>query len=419
MSETVLVTARTRRVLRAVAVLAALTSGVDGMSRTEQVPGPVFAEFGVSVATSPDTLFVAACPVKDGRCGQGEVNVFERRLSGWVKTDVLPVPEARAQDSFGVSMATDGATLVVGAQFADARGDDTGLAYVFEARDGRWQRTAVLFAGDGAAGDEFGLTVSVSGETIAVGARLFDGQAVNTGAAYIFARDDGNWRQVRKLTASDAKAGDIFGRVSIDKDLLLVSADLNDDRGSNAGKAYAFQNRGGEWVEEARITASDGAAVDEFGVSLALKGGVAVFGAVGSDARSEDSGAAYVFERREGRWVEAARLTASNVAARQAFGYSVATSDDTIVVGAPNHGGAGLRAGAAYVFERRGGIWTEAARLTASDVAPGMWFGNSVAIDRDRIVVGMLFSGEGNRSGSAYVFERGAAGWSEVARLHQ
>jgi hypothetical protein len=405
MSETVLVTARTRRVLRAVAVLAALTSGVDGMSRTEQVPGPVFAEFGVSVATSPDTLFVAACPVKDGRCGQGEVNVFERRLSGWVKTDVLPVPEARAQDSFGVSMATDGATLVVGAQFADARGDDAGLTYVFELRDGRWQRTAVLFAGDSAAGDEFGLTVSVSGETIAVGARLVDSQAVNTGAAYIFARDDGNWRQVRKLTASDAKAGDIFGRVSIDKDLLLVSADLNDDRGSNAGKAYAFQNRGGEWVEEARITASDGAAVDEFGVSLALKGGVAVFGAVGSDAQSEDSGAAYVFERREGRW--------------QAFGYSVATSDDTIVVGAPNHGGAGLRAGAAYVFERRGGIWTEAARLTASDVAPGMWFGNSVAIDRNRIVVGMLFSGEDKRSGSAYVFERGAAGWSEVARLHQ
>ena len=81
---------------------------------------------------------------------------------------------------------------------------------------------------------------------------------------------------------------------------MIVSADLNDDRGVNAGKAYTFQNREGTWVEAAKFTASDGRAGDEFGVSLALAGDIAVFGAIGSDAHGEGSGAAYVFERRDG-----------------------------------------------------------------------------------------------------------------------
>ena len=298
-------------------------------------------------------------------------------------------------------MATDGDTLVVGAQFADARGDDSGLAYVFERKGGQWHPATVLSASDAAVGDQFGLTVSVSGETIVVGARLADSRAVDVGAAYIFARRTGNWQQVGKLMASDATGGDIFGRVSIEADTILVTADLNDDRGSNAGKAYAFQNRRGAWVEVAKITASDGMTGDEFGISLALKGGTAVFGAAGSNARGDDSGAAYLFERRDGRWSQLARLTASDGTTRDAFGFAVAASNDTIVVGAPNHSGNGERAGAAYVFERRGDVWNQAGKLTASDAAPATWFGNAVAIGRDTIVVGMLTNGYGERSGAA------------------
>jgi hypothetical protein len=314
-------------------------------------------------------------------------------------------------------MATDGDTLVVGAQFGDARGNDAGLAYVFERRGEQWQPTAVLSASDARAGDQFGLTVSVSGDTVAVGARLVDGPAVDVGATYVFARRGDNWQQVGKFMASDAMAGDIFGRVSIDADTMLVTADLNDDRGNNAGKAYAFQNREGTWVEVAKITASDGMAGDEFGVSLVLTGGTGVFGAAGSDARGDDSGAAYVFERRDGQWAQTARLTASDGATKHAFGFAVAAGNDTIVVGAPNHSGHGERAGAAYVFERRGDVWTEAGKLTASDAAPATWFGNSVAIAGDTIVVGMLTSGSDRRSGSAYVFERRQGQWLEVARL--
>jgi hypothetical protein len=305
---------------------------------------------------------------------------------------------------------------VVGAQYADARGTDSGQAFVFEQSDGRWHQAAVLSASDAVAGDQFGLTVSVSGKTIAVGARLADSGAADAGAAYLFTRQNGSWRQVRKLIASDAAAGDIFGRVSIDRDVMVVTADLNDDRGHNAGKAYAFQNQGGAWLEVAKMTANDGTAGDEFGLSLAVKDGTAVFGAVGVDRRPDDSGAAYVFEQRSG-WVQAARLTASDGATGHGFGWSVAAGNDTIVVGAPNHNGAGTRAGAVYVFERRAGVWTQAAQLTASDAAPATSFGSTVAISRNTIVVGMMLNGAGKRSGAAYVFERRDGGWSEVARL--
>ena len=395
------------------AIVAVLLHAV--LARPQPRESPPWAEFGLSVAALPDTIFVAASPMKSGTPGPAAVHVFERRTSGWGRVDILSVPAATVEDLFGVSMAADDDTLVVGAQFADTHGEDAGLAYVFERRDARWHQLTVLAASDAAAGDQFGLTVSVSGETLVVGARLADSRASDTGAAYVFGRKNGTWHQVGKLIASDAAGGDIFGRVSLDQDAMVLSADLNDDRGSNAGKAYAFQNRGGVWGEVARLTASDGAAGDEFGISLALKGGIAVFGAVGSGG--DGSGAAYVFERRDGSWAQMARLTASDAATRQGFGFSVAVGHDTIVVGAPNHSGAGERAGAAYVFERRAAGWTQAGKLTASDAAPLTCFGSTVAINGNTIVVGMLLNGNGKRAGAAYVFQRHEGTWSEAARL--
>jgi len=378
---------------------------------------PPWAQFGVSVAAVPDAIFVAASPMRGAKRGPGEVHVFERSESRWVRAAELSVPEATIEDLFGISMAADGDTLVVGAQFADARGKDSGLAYVFERRAARWHQAAVLSASDAAAGDQFGLTVSVRGETIVVGARLADSHGVDAGAAYVFTRHDGRWQQAAKLMASDAAAGDLFGRVSIGEHVMVVSADLNDDRGSNAGKAYAFESRAGVWTEVATLAAKDGTAGDEFGVSLALTGDTAVFGAIGSDSRGEDSGAAYVFERRQSQWTQAARLSASDGARRQQFGSAVAADAGTIVVGAPDDGGKGKGAGAAYVFERGTDGWTEAAKLTASDAAAASWFGSTVAVSGNTIVVGMHLNGEGKRPGAAYVFERRQGAWSEVARL--
>jgi hypothetical protein len=401
---------------RAVVLIAAVLAGYSAEPRTQlqEVRSTSWSEFGVSVAVGSGFLFVAANSEESGRRGGGTVHLFKRRDSAWVHGGVLSTPEATVEDDFGVSMAVHKNILVVGALFADLHGNDSGLAYVFELRRGKWQQAAVLSAGDAAPGDQFGLTVSVSGETIAVGARLEDSRGEFAGATYIFHRRDGAWRQIAKLTASDAVRGDLFGRVSLDKDMMVVSADLNDDRGNAAGKAYAFENRGGVWTEVASISASDAAAGDEFGLSLALSGGTAVFGAIGSDGQGNNSGAAYVFERRRKTWVQTARLTASDGATSQLFGFSVSALADLVVVGAP---GDRKGTGAAYVFERRAGAWTQTAKLGASDAAPLRRFGNSVAATHNTIVVGALTNGGGTHPGAAYVFERRGGSWSEVVRL--
>ena len=139
----------------------------------------------------------------------------QRRGPDWVAAATLSVPHATMEDPFGVSMATDEKTLIVGAQFADVHGEDSGLAYVFERRNQNWQQSAVLSATDAEAGDQFGLTVSVSGETVVAGARLAGGFGENAGAAYVFERRAGGWQQAAKLTASDPIAGDLFGRASL------------------------------------------------------------------------------------------------------------------------------------------------------------------------------------------------------------
>ena len=343
-----------RNALTAIAIaLVAAVSARESRPQAQPKATP-WAEFGVSVAAGSGSLFVAASPQNDGKRGPGTVHVFERGGSGWIESRVLPTPEATVQDLFGVPMATDGNTLVVGAQFADAHGEDSGLAYIFEGRDGNWPRTAVLSASDAAAGDQFGLTVSVSGDRIVVGARLENSRGNAAGAAYVFERRAGAWTQAAKLTASDAVAGDLFGRASIDNGAMIVSADLNDDRGNAAGKAYAFEARGGTWTEVAKLYASDAAARSEFGISLVLKASVAVLGAIGG-VNGDNSGAAYVFEQREGQWAQTARLQPIDAGPRQLFGFSVAQSDETIVVGAPTHSGSWQRAGATYVFERRDG----------------------------------------------------------------
>jgi hypothetical protein len=314
-------------------------------------------------------------------------------------------------------MAADADTIVVGAQFADTTAKDAGLAYVFERRDGRWRPAAVLTAGDASADDQFGLTVSVSGGRIVIGARLKDDAAPDAGAAYVFERTGGTWIQVMKLTASDAIRGDLFGRASLDRDTVLVGADLNDDRGVNAGKAYVLRRRGGEWTEADILHASDATPGSEFGIALALSGPTAVVGAPGRDGTVPDAGAAYVFEERAGRWIETACLTSDDATSNQVFGFAVAAEDDTVVVGAPNQARDGERAGAAYVFERRDGRWVQTARLTASDAAPWRGFGSSVAISRGTVVIGVRGSANGQHPGAAYVFGRRGGHWIEVAKL--
>jgi len=173
----------------------------------------------------------------------------------------------------------------------------------------------------------------------------------------VFQRDEGgagNWGQVTKLTASDAQTADFFGdSVAVSGDTAVVGADLEDAGGDDAGAAYVFQrDQGGvdNWGEVRKLTASDAQAGDRFGIRVAASGDTAVVGAYLESAGGEFAGAAYVFQRNEGgadNWGEAKKLTASDAQAGAVFGFSVAVSGDTAVVGAPSESEAGSVAGAA------------------------------------------------------------------------
>jgi hypothetical protein len=300
---------------------------------------------------------------------------------------------------------------------------------------------AKLTASDAQADDQFGHSVSISGDTVVVGAPREEGGPGDplpvAGAAYVFGRDQGgtnNWGEVVKLTAGDAQDIQNFGvSVSISGDTIVVGANWK-----NA--AYVFgRDEGGadNWGEVAKITASDAQAGDEFGGSVSISGDALVVGALGKDVRSSDpptdDGAAYVFGRDEGgtnNWGEVARLTASDAQTAAFFGGSVSISADTLVVGAWGEDGSGgwIDVGAAYVFGRhQGGAdnWGEVTKLTVSDAQHYDNFGNSVSVSGDTIAVGawgkdFRSSDPTSDDGAAYLFGRdegGADAWGEVSKL--
>jgi hypothetical protein len=370
--------------------------------------------FGYSVAVSGATVVVGARGDDIGGNGeQGSAYVFEIHRGSWVETQKLTASDGAAGDQFGASVAVSGATIVVGAVADDIGGNgDQGSAYVFERHRGSWVETQKLTASDGATEDFFGVSVAVSGATIVVGAFLDDiGGNGDQGSAYVFERQGGSWGETQKLTASDGAVDNLFGNsVAVSGATIVVGAH-RDDIGGNVyqGSAYVFARRGGSWVETQKLTASDGAAGDLFGLSVAVSGATIVVGAPGDNIGGNVyQGSAYVFVRRGGSWVESQKLTASDGAAGDLFGASVAVSGATIVVGAPGDdiGGNGDQ-GSAYVFERQGGSWVETQKLTASDGAAGDEFGASVAASGATIVVGARGDTIGGNflQGSAYVFE--------------
>ena len=347
-------------------------------------------------------------------------------------------------DGFGISVAADGDTAVVGAyQDDDATNDNSGSAHVFTRSSSAapWSWSAKLTASDAAVNDEFGIAVAVDGDTIVVGAHQNDS---NKGAAYVFTwnASNSNWEQKAKLTASDAAANDEFGiAVAVDGDTIVVGAHQND---SNKGAAYVFTKpESGGWAdatETAKLTASDAAANDEFGISVAVHGETVVVGAHQNDADDQDNneGAGYVFTKPEsGGWADAtetAKLTADNGAANDEFGISVAVHGETVVVGAHKYDVGGgtekANAGAAYVFIKpTSGPWadgTETPKLIASDATRGDEFGISVAVDddEDTIVVGAYLDDHTDdddntigSAGSAYVFTQDSNGWSQKTKL--
>ncbi len=365
-----------------------------------------YDNFGQSVAISGDVAVVGAYANDDAGSSSGSAYVFVRNGNTWEEQAKLTASDAAKNDYFGYSVALSGDVAVVGAYRDDDAGSSSGSAYVF-VRDGNtWGQQTKLTASDAAAGDQFGYSVAISGEVVIVGAERDDDAGGSSGSAYVFVRNGNTWGQQTKLTASDAVIGDEFGySVAISGDMAIVGANDDDDAGSRSGSAYVFVRNGNTWRQQAKLTASDAAQYDEFGSSVAISGDVAVVGAYWDDDAGSASGSAYVFVRNVGMWEEQAKLTASDAVIGDRFGYSVAISGDVAVVGAYLDDDAGSSSGSAYVFVRDGNTWEEQAKLTASDAAQSNLFGYSVALSGDMVIVGAYGDdAAGPWSGSAYVY---------------
>ena len=243
-----------------------------------------------------------------------------------------------------------------------------------------------LTANDGASGDRFGRSVAVNGDTIVVGSIFDDNNESASGSAYVFAR--------RTETVWD------------------------DDNGSASGSAYVFARRTETvWALQAKLTASDGKFDDNFGRSVAVDGDTIVIGADRDDANGFDSGSAYVFTRTRSNWALQEKLTTSNGSLLNFFEGNVAVNGDTIVFGASFDGDNGSASGGAFVFYRTA-VWALQGKLTASDGAAGDNFGASVAVNGETIVIGAWHDNDnGSDSGSAYVFTRTGTIWGLQGKL--
>ncbi len=460
--------------------------------------------FGDAVAVSGDTAVVGASFEDGGSTGvngdessqssgaSGAAYVFVRNSGGWSQQAYLKATNTGTGDAFGTSVAISGDTIVVGAFREDSNatgvdGDgannsltDSGAAYVYVRNGTTWSPQAYLKSSAGGFDDWFGISVGVSGDTIVVGANQEDSNATgiggtatnnssfNAGAAYVFVRNGGTWSLQAYLKASNTSVNDHFGRaVTISGETIAVGAfqedssatGVNGDQASNAasnsGAAYVFVRSGGTWTQQAYLKASNTGPEDQFGRSVSASGDLLVVGAFSEDSSATGvggdqadngtphSGAAYVFRRSGTSWSQEAYLKASNTGTGDAFGWAVSADGDLIVVGADQEGSQATGvdgdqgddslhwAGSAYVFRRSGGLWHQLAYLKASNTGANDEFGAAVAVSGDVVLVGA--TGEdseaagiggtqgddhlGANSGAVYAFDAGTGATGQFIDL--
>lgn len=363
------------------------------------------ARFGSSVAVDGATMVIGA-PSDPGDDGQpaGSARVFVRHDGTWVEEAKLTASDATGYEALGSFVAVDGDTIVVGAPYADGAGRSrAGAVYVFVRQGDGWVEQAKLTASDADVDDAFGFSVDVDGDTVIVGAHRNDDAGTWSGAAYIFVREDGQWAQEAKLRASDEQANQYFGKaVALSGQTAVIGADGD----GSSGAAYVFSTQDDTWTQQVKLTASDADRGDNFGSSVAIDDGTFVVGATSDDHAVDQAGSAYVFVQHDDVYEEVVKLTAVDAMSGHFFGSTTAVSDDMIIVGALGDDGAGSRSGAAYVYQLQDGSWGKHAKLTASDADTGDYFGATVAVDGDNVLIGAARDNDTfTSSGSAYVFD--------------
>lgn len=401
--------------------------------------------FGCALALSGNWLAIAAQnesslavgidgdQTDDSGDDSGAVYLFLREASGWVQRAYVKASNSEAGDSFGSVLAFSGHTLAVGSPHEDGgaigvngeegngKGGNQGAAYVFVEQDGTWRQQAYVKATNTDAIDLFGTDVALSGDVLVVGAPWEDSAATDvdgdqksnaasaSGAAYVYERSGQQWQPISYLKASNGEADDELGQaVAVSGDTIAVGApgessgdatEPNDNSASRSGAVYVFQRVGASHEQVAYLKASNADAGDAFGSRLALASDTLVVGATGEGTLGGDgkksnelrpnSGAAYVFERQSGAWVQTAYLKAPSPAEDAYFGNALALEGDTLVVGALGDDSGELPlSGTVYLYTRTPQGWQLRTTRKAPNAEIGDRYGSSVAISPTLLAVG-------------------------------
>jgi hypothetical protein len=275
----------------------------------------------------------------------GAAYVYRLEGPNWVPEVRLIPSDVSPGDSFGFAIDLTAERLIAGSPYDDDLGGNSGAAYVYRLEGVSWVPETKLHAIGGSAGNEFGNAVSMSTDRSAVGAH----NRADGGAVYVYRLEGSSWLQEAELVAPDHAAGDNFGvSVSLAADLLAVGADQEDDAASNAGAAYVWRREGTSWLFEAKLMAPDAAANDRFGQNVSVNADRLLVGAPRKDDPGLDTGATYVFARStDGQWILYTKLAAPAAQSADLFGGSLALSNGVAVATAPGRAG---NTGAAYIF---------------------------------------------------------------------
>ena len=384
-----------------------------------------YDNFGIAVAVGAEFAVVGSPGDDDEGSNAGAAYIFARTeggTDGWGEVVKLVAADAAAGDLFGISVDISGDYAVVGAASEDGAGADRGAVYIFSRNQGgtdAWGQVARLRASGAADGDDFGISVAIDGDTLIVGAEGYAGATEKEGAAYIFGRDQGGanaWGQVVRLLSDDPGDTDQYGySVDISGDIALVGAPGEDTVGGNRGAIRAYgRNYGGAdtWGLVKKIAPTDPQDNSWFGTSVAVRGTRAVVGAPWHDGAGTDRGAVYVFGQNEGgadAWGQVAVLTASDTRDDDLLGLDIALYGSYVVASSPYSRGGGTQRGQVYVFgENEGGpgAWGEVQILRASDGSNDDQFGVSVDLFGGTILGGATGEdGSGTDRGAAYLFK--------------
>ena len=359
--------------------------------------------FGYSVSLDGNTALIGAFGDDAPGDTEGSAYIFTRTGTTWTQQAKLIPTTGGYYDYFGYAVSLDGDSALIGAPGNPFNPLYPGAAYIFIRTGTTWTQQARLVPSDGQNEDYFGNSVSLDGDTAIIGSEYLTG---SSGSVYVFTRSGTTWNQQTKLLPSDGITGEMFGySVSLEANTALIGAIFDDDNGPGAGSAYIFTRTGTTWTQQTKLLASDGATLDQFGISVSLSGDNALIGVEWDSDNGEKSGSAYVFTRTGTLWNQQAKLLPSDGTAEDRFGHSVSFSGDTALIGANEDDETGNYSGSAYVFTRTGTTWIQQIKLLPSDTSEQKLFGESVSLDGDTALIGAYGDDEnGPGTGAAYVF---------------